>query len=284
MTRDRRTTDDTCPSTGAGRPQTMDPERDPTPAPLVGWASRTRSPGGTEVDSRCYWWSAGMRQITWSLLGNERGRLLDVGCGPGWGQAEQPRGVWAAGLDRAGHLVDRRPSLLYRPTTQAPLGSRRPFVQADAGMIPFRAGAFDLVLALDLLEQQGVNPEMALKEIRRVLRPGGRLLARVPAHPWLYGPHDREWGGARRYRRAELRALIQGAGFSVRRLTYANSLIFPLAALVRLGGRAGLLRDDLLWLAEPFGGFLLGLLRSEARWLRKRDLPAGLSLVCLAEA
>ena len=157
-------------------------------------------------------------------------------------------------------------------------------MQADAGMIPFRAGAFDLVLALDLLEQQGVNPEMALKEIRRVLRPGGRLLARVPAHPWLYGPHDREWGGARRYRRAELRALIQGAGFSVHRLTYANSLIFPLAALVRLGGRAGLLRDDLLWLAEPFGGFLLGLLRSEARWLRKRDLPAGLSLVCLAEA
>jgi hypothetical protein len=141
-----------------------------------------------------------------------------------------------------------------------------------------------VVLALDVLEQQGLNPGTVLGEIRRVLRSGGRLLARVPAHPRLYGPHDRDFRGARRYRRAELMTLVQEAGFCVLRLTYANSFIFPIAAVVRLGGRAGLVKDDLPWLQKPFNGVLLGVLGTEARWLRKHDLPMGLSLVCLAEA
>jgi SAM-dependent methyltransferase len=213
-----------------------------------------------------------MRRITWTLLGDARGRLLDVGCGPGWDIAEQPAGVWGVGVDRQWDCWAQ-----MQPRAN-------PFVQADAGMLPFRSGSFDLVLALDLLEQQGLNPETVLGEIRRVLRPGGRLLARVPAHPWLYGPHDRDCGGARRYRKAELAALIQRAGFSLCRLTYANSLIFPLAALVRFGGRAGLLRNDLPWLQKPFGPILFAVLNSEARWLRRCNLPIGLSLVCLAEA
>jgi hypothetical protein len=57
-----------------------------------------------------------------------------------------------------------------------------------------------------------------------------------------------------------------------------------LAALVRLGGRAGLLRNDLPRLQKPFGPILLAALNAEARWLQRRDLAIGLSLVCLAEA
>lgn len=212
------------------------------------------------------WWSTGMRAITWSLLGDAYGRLLDVGCGPGLDLVKLPPAVWGVGLDYSVQRV-----------------AVRPFVQAEAGRIPFRSETFDVTLALDLLEQKGVDPGAALSEIRRVTRPGGRLLARVPAHPWLYGPHDHAWGGARRYRKAELRALVKGAGFTVCRLTYANSYLFPFAAMVRLGGRAGVVRGDLLRLARPFGGFLSAVLGSEARWLRERDLPTGLSLMCLAE-
>ena len=218
-----------------------------------------------------HWWPAGMRRITWALLGDVRGKLLDVGCGPNWDLTQQPPGVWGVGLDQR---WPRRMQLSPRAD---------PFVQADASMLPFQCGSFDLVLALDLLEQQGLDPSTVLWQIRRVLRPGGRLVARVPAHPRLYGPHDRDFRGARRYRRAELMALVQGAGFRIRRLTYTNSLIFPAAALARLGGRAGVVKDDLPWLQKPLSGFLLGVLRTEARWLRKRDLPMGLSLLCLAE-
>jgi SAM-dependent methyltransferase len=211
-------------------------------------------------------WSAGMRAITWTLLGDACGRLLDVGCGSGLDLVKLPPDVWGVGLDRAAQCV-----------------VTRPFVQADAGRLPFRAGSFDLILALDILEQKGVDPAAVLSEIRRVMRSGGRMLARVPAHPGLYGPHDRAWGGARRYRKAEVKVLVESAGFTIGRLTYANSYLFPLAALVRLGGRAGVVKDDLLRLAEPFGGLLSSVLSSEARWLQGRDLPTGLSLVCLAE-
>jgi SAM-dependent methyltransferase len=212
------------------------------------------------------WWSAGVRQITWSLLGDAHGVVLDVGCGTGVDLIRLPPDAWGVGLDRvAQHVVIR------------------PFVQADAGRLPFRAGSMDLILALDLLEQKNVDPEVVLSEIRRVAKSGGWMLARVPAHPELYGPHDHAWGGARRYRKTELKVLVEGAGFTIRRLTYANSLLFPLAAVVRLGGRAGLREDALLRLAQPFGRVLTGVLSLEARWLREHDLAIGLSLVCLAE-
>jgi SAM-dependent methyltransferase len=160
----------------------------------------------------------------------------------------------------------------------------QPLVQADVSRLPFTAGAFDLVLALDLLEQRQVDPMQALREMRRMLRPGGRLLARVPAHPWLQGPHDRFWGGARRYRRAEFAGLVTNAGFAIRRLTYANSLLFPMAAAGRLLARAGIRGDDdLCPLPACINSLLLGVLTAEARWLRTHDLPIGLSLICLGQ-
>lgn len=208
-----------------------------------------------------------MRQATWALLGQVTGPLLDVGCGPGLTLAELPPDAWGVGLDlRAGE------------------GLLRPFVMADAHRLPFGAASFDVVLALDLLEQRGVNPAVILAEVWRVLRPWGRLLVRVPAHPWLFGPHDLLWGGSRRYRKRELAALVAQAGFHICRLTYANCILFPAEALLRLLARIGLAPNHEGWpLPAPLNGLLLMILKWEARWLRRRDLPMGLSLLCLAE-
>jgi len=208
-----------------------------------------------------------MRRITWALLGEVGGRLLDVGCGPGWLLKELPPAAWGVGVDR------RREQVVAHP-----------FVLADAGRLPFADRTFDLVLALDLLEQGGLDPVQALVEARRVLLSGGRLLIRVPAHPWLLGPHDAFWGGVRRYRRGELAALVRRAGFTVRRLSYANGLLFPAEVFVRLLARLGLIAgDDLRGLPRPLNRLLAGILTLEATWLRRHDLPLGLSLVCLAE-
>lgn len=216
---------------------------------------------------RSHWWALGMRRITWALLGRPQGRLLDIGCGPGWLLTERPAGVWAVGLDM---------ELRFTPA--------RPVVQGDAGRLPFRDGAFTVVTALDVLEQECVDAAATLAEARRVLATGGRLLARVPAIPGLYGPHDRFWGGVRRYKRAELGDLVRRAGFNVRRLTYANSLLFLTGAAARLAARWGRLNgNDLRPLPWPINGLLTGVLTLEAHWLRTRDFRAGLSLICLAE-
>jgi len=217
---------------------------------------------------RSHWWTVGMRRITWALLGQFRGRLLDIGCGPGWLIAEHPAGMWAVGLD-----------------LELRFAAARPMVRGDACQLPFPDRTFDVVTALDVLEQECVDAEATLVEARRVIALGGRLLARVPAYPELYGPHDLFWGGARRYKRPELGDLVRHAGFTVRRLTYANSLLFLTGAATRLAARWGWLGgNDLRPLPAPVNHLLAGMLTLEARWLRTHDFRAGLSLICLAEA
>ena len=199
--------------------------------------------------------------------GQAGSRVLDAGCGPGWDLAALPEDLFGVGLDR----------VLAGP------GSR-PLVQGDAERLPFAAAAFGLVLALDLLEQEELRPDLALGEAYRVLRPGGWLLVRVPAQPWLYGPHDRTFGGARRYLRQKLGVMVEDAGFCIARLTYANSLLFPAEVIGRLLQRGGIIGgDDLRPVPGPVNRCLAWALAIEAHWLVTHDLPFGLSLLCLAE-
>ena len=208
-----------------------------------------------------------MRRITWAVLGPARGRLLDIGCGPGWLLAELPSGLRGVGIDFAPQFA-----------------VVRPVVASDICNLPFPDRLFDVVTALDVLEQECVEPQRALVEARRVLVPGGRLLVRVPAYPRLYGPHDLMWGGARRYRRGELGGLVQDAGFAVRRLTFANSLLLPIGAAERLAARTiWSIGNDLHPLPMLLNRLLLSILALEARWLRTHDFQAGLSLLCMAE-
>jgi SAM-dependent methyltransferase len=201
-------------------------------------------------------------------------RVLDAGCGPGWDLAALPVGFFGVGLDRT----------VIAPGSQAVEGRLTPLVRGDAEQLPFGGHAFDLVLALDLLEQTNLRPDRVLDEAYRALRPGGWLLARVPAQPWLYGPHDRAFGGARRYRKQKLGAIIEAAGFSISRLTYANTLLFPAEAIGRLMQRAGIIGgDDLRPVPEFVNRCLASILTLEAHWLMTHDLPFGLSLLCLAK-
>lgn len=208
-----------------------------------------------------------MRRISWALLGPATGRLLDIGCGPGWLLAELPQSVWGVGVD------------LYVRTAVV-----LPVVHATACRLPFPDAAFSIVTALDMLEQTGVDPAAVLAEARRVMAPGGKLMVRVPTYPGLYGPHDRMWGGARRFRRDEIEDLVRSSGLTLCRLTYANSLLLPAGVAARLLERTGWLDgNDLRPLPAPLNQLLLGLLQLEARWLRTHDFRAGLSLICLAE-
>lgn len=73
-----------------------------------------------------------------------------------------------------------------------------------------------------------------LRQIRRVLQPGGRVLLYLPAFPLLYSNMDRHVGHFRRYRRAQLVRIVQDAGFNVESCVYADSLGFAAALLYKL--------------------------------------------------
>ena len=205
-------------------------------------------------------------------LAHHGARVLDVGCGTG---------RYAAGLAARGfHVVGADPHLPH------PLPSGPVFIDASADDLGLRNGCVDVVLARDVLEH--VDDHAALAEFVRVLRPGGLLLAAVPAWPSLWGPRDVAAGHLRRYRRRTLVAAVEGAGFSVREVRGYQCALLPLLAVARWRARrrpeSGLQREEQL--PAALNRVLLAVNRAEARtarwsWLR---LPTGSSLVVVAVA
>src|ERR1039458_9688407 len=98
--------------------------------------------------------------------------------------------------------------------------------------MPFESASFDLAVSLDVIEH--LEDDLgALKELRRVVAPGGRLLVTVPAYQWLWSGHDEINHHHRRYTRRSLLAVAQQAGWECARTTYFNSLLLPVAILLR---------------------------------------------------
>jgi hypothetical protein len=118
----------------------------------------------------------------------------------------------------------------------------------------------------------------------RVLAPGGRAFVRVAANDWLRGAHDRAWRVLHRYALGELRARLEAAGLCVEYLSYANMWLFPVAALKRLAERVWppFNQSDLAIEYGRLDRLLGAVLASEARWIGRRRLPLGLSLIALA--
>src|SRR5690606_4399149 len=79
------------------------------------------------------------------------------------------------------------------------------------------------------------EPEsLALAELHRVLRPGGVLVASVPAYQWAWSDHDVANGHYRRYTRDRIVGAVAAAGFTLDRATYAFASVFPMFAAERL--------------------------------------------------
>ncbi len=152
--------------------------------------------------------------------------------------------------------------------------------------LPFREKCFDLVTSFDILYFEGIEDETALQEAARVLRPGGRLLIRVPAFDWLRGTHDSRVSTAHRYTSTELANKLVKRGFEIEFMSYANMILFPLALLKRFFERWRLIRQedsDIAVNVGVFSSFLRSCLILESRLIRCWPLPFGLSVVAMAK-
>jgi SAM-dependent methyltransferase len=139
-------------------------------------------------------------------------------------------------------------------------------------------------MALDLFEHLE-DDHAAAAELFRVLRPGGRLLVTVPAHPFLWGAHDLALGHQRRYSRRSLEKLLADSGFAVRRMTHFMGFLFPVLLpgklwQKRFGNPAETISYE--W-PSAMNRLLLGLVDLERQWLRRGSLPLGTTLAAVAE-
>lgn len=225
-----------------------------------------------------HWWYRGMAAISLNFLtsvppSRKQLRILDAGCGPGG----MLRHLAAVGLPFGIDLHSLALAYAHR-TASASLA------RATVERLPFADHSFDLVTSFDVLYHLAVGDDVAaLTEFARVLKPDGLLLIRLPAFEQLRGAHDRTVHTRHRYTAPELRSKLDAAGFRVRRLTYANTLLFPLIALSRLmQGRANEHTD--VELPSPALNHLLEfVLGLERRWLTHFNLPFGVSLFALAQ-
>lgn len=96
---------------------------------------------------------------------------------------------------------------------------KEPWAVADGEKI-------DTVISMNLLEHLKDDAAAVRRCVSR-LTLGGRVVALVPAHPWLFGRMDEELAHFRRYTRATLSALMQGAGLEIEHVAYFNKLGVP---------------------------------------------------------
>jgi SAM-dependent methyltransferase len=232
-----------------------------------------------------HWWYAGMRRVALSVLervldGRRGLRILDAGCGTGGTTAELGRFGEVFGVDQAWEALE--------PARGRGL---KHLARASIERLPFSDESFDAVTSFEVVYHLGVvDDRRALREARRVLKPGGLVMLRVPAHDWLRGEHDRLVHTRHRYSTGEVAAKLGAANFRVEQMSWANTLLFPPAAAKRLLERfpisgASAEEPDLWQPPGPLNALLENTVALESALITRRvPLPFGLSILAVARA
>jgi ubiquinone/menaquinone biosynthesis C-methylase UbiE len=235
----------------------------------------------TALAERDHFWFKGFRRFMAPLLAEAvRNRqspaILDCGCGTGHNLELLRTYGTPVGID-----------LTWTGLAFARSRGERAIARATAASLPFPDAVFDLVTSFDVIYALDDPTEAAaLREMHRVLRPGGFLVINVAAMDLLKGNHSVLANEIRRYSRATLAARLTATGFQIRRMSYTNATILPIVAAVRLAQRASGHEESHQEISippAPINAALSGALAVEASLVRFVNMPFGSSLMALAE-
>jgi SAM-dependent methyltransferase len=224
-----------------------------------------------------HWWYKALHRLIFQTLEAElpdwrAKEIVDVGCGTGAILKKLGNPEKNVGIDLAPEAV----SFCH----QRGLNNVR---QGDILALPFPDASFEAVICSSVLYHQWVTDvEGAVREMHRVLRPGGTLLINVPAFPFLHSAHDEAVMTARRFRKREIRKLLLAQNFDIRRLTYWTTFLFPLAVAVRTLGGSKMGRDFETEGTSFTRRTLARVMALELDLLRKISLPFGVALLAVA--
>ncbi len=220
-----------------------------------------------------HWWFQGRLRILMDVLRAQvpqPGRILDVGAGTG---------LVARAMAELGEVE----ALEMMPEALAHL--ERTGVAVRRGGLPapeLPDAHYGLVTAFDVLEHIE-DDHGAMVDVARLLAPGGAFVATVPAHPVLFGPHDRAHHHQRRYTRARLVDVIAGAGLEIAFLSPYLTVLFPLFLVDRVLQRIRPGNGEVGQLPRALDALLEGLFAVERRWLaRGWSSPVGASFLVRA--
>jgi len=230
-----------------------------------------------QLDDR-HWWYCARRRILADLIRREAqlapgARILEIGCGTGHNLSMLGGFGHVDGLeldDEAAALSEKR---LGRSIIRSPLPEL-------AGV----ADHYDLIGAFDVIEHID-DDHAALAAIATKLKPGGKFIMTVPAHPWMWTAHDVANHHRRRYSKRALRDLIESSPLRLEKIGYFNSLLFPLAVAQRgVSKLRGKDHGDVSLPPAPLNRALEAAFAAERYLVGRFPLPPGLSLFAVASA
>jgi len=174
-----------------------------------------------------HWWFLGRRDIIYRLLKHQQkdSVILDIGCSG----CALLSFLHKHGFTRL-HGIDINEDAIDICRQR---GIKNVHV-AHGEKTDFRDQQFDIVIASDILEHIQ-NESSALSEWHRILKTDGTLIVFVPAFQFLWNQHDEVNFHQRRFTRSDLIEILQENGFSIKRSSYWNFILFmPVSIFILL--------------------------------------------------
>jgi ubiquinone/menaquinone biosynthesis C-methylase UbiE len=211
------------------------------------------------------WWFCGKRYLVRSHM--KKGKvILDVGCGTGANLKSFSGAGIVVGTDLSMEALKFCRSRVINP-----------LVKCSADRLPFKSGSIDTVTALDVLEHLDKDKK-SMDEINRVLKLKGTLIATVPAHMFLWHRHDILLHHKRRYSINEFKTKLLSSGFDIKKVSYWNFTLFPLAAMYKFLNND----SDTNRMNPVINTILYFLLTIDNILIKMFRLPFGVSIFCVA--
>lgn len=226
-----------------------------------------------------HWWFLGRRKVLAALLAGVDPpgdwRVLDVGCGTGGNFSFLDAYGRVEGCDYSEEAI-----------RFCNMRGTHPAREASIYELPYENESFDLVTCLDVIEHLRFDLP-AFRELNRVLKSGGYLLATLPSGPHLYNDFDCLAGHLRRYTREEMEMLLAEGGFEPLRLTCYTALVHPLIRYYMWRGSITSGRNKYtqgMQTLIPTSNRVLKLAQDLEAWIiSRRDLHRGSSAAALAK-
>jgi len=225
------------------------------------------------------WWFKARRNLIFQIfkkynIGTDK-KILDYGCGSGFlaGQL-QAKGYDVSGVDVSKEAINFGLSRGIKNLSYV-----------GGTLTNYEGSSFDLILAMDVIEHIKED-DLAIKELKRLLKPSGQLVVTVPAYQWMWGVQDEVAHHFRRYNMRSVSKLVYLNGFYFLKKSYFNTFLFPPVAIVRLVSK---------WfnkksresdfeinnrLLNPLLSFIFNM---EIKLLRRFNFPFGVSILLILE-
>lgn len=230
---------------------------------------------------RGHWFFKGRKRIIQNMLNriyrpvSKDSVILDLGCSTGIITRDLlGEGFNVFGIDNEDKAIE----------CCVNLGLNGRVIKADIYNLPFLANSIDCVTVFDVIEH--LDDWAALEQIKRVLKPDGRVLLTCPAYRWLWSKKDIIYHHKKRYSKLELNAILQKSGFIVEKYSYFNFFLFPIFVIAVLSDKYLAVLNSKFDFLKPMpfclNAVLTKLMFLEAFIIDRYRLPFGSSIICLA--